>query len=432
MTIRRLKGSLLILLAIILAFPCMTFASENKDVVYVIPLREEITKASERYVNISIEEAERMNANKIIIELDTYGGLVESAEKIKNYLIKTDLETICFINTKAESAGVLIALSCDKIVMSPHGTIGSAETIPNTEKILSMWKSMLRSAAQNSSRDPEIAEAMADVDVVVDGVSEKGTLLNLTAAEALELGYSDKTTSNLDEVLAFADSQEAEIKVIEEDFSTRVAKFLSQQWISSLLLVIGIAALIIEFFIPGFGLFGIIGAISLFLFFGANVLIGNASWFSLMFFILGAVLIVVELFVPGFGLPGISGLILTIIGVATSMQTLEQAFTAILLALIVGVLLIYFIFKFGMNSRTFKSITLDKSIRGNSNLDITNKLIINIGDKGISLSVMRPYGFVEINGEKFDATAESNFIKSNSPVEVIDIKGNTIIVKEIN
>lgn len=428
----KINRLIVLLLIVVLGFSSVSFATENQELVYVIPLKEEITKASEKYVQMSIDEAERMEAKKIIIELDTYGGLVDSAEKIKKHINSTDIETICYINSKAESAGVLIALSCDKIFMSPYATIGSAETIPNTEKILSMWKSMLRNAAQNSGRDPQVVEAMADVDVEIEGVSERGKLLNLTSQEALELGISDGEAVGLDNVLASVDVENPQLETIEEDFSTKVAKFLSQQWISSLLLVIGITALIIEFFIPGFGVFGIVGALSLFLFFGSNVLVGNATWFSLMFFILGAILIVVELFVPGFGLPGISGIILTILGITTSMQTLEQAFMAILIALIVGALSIFVIFKYGLNSRTFKNITLEKSIQGNSNIDVLEKKLIRIGDMGRSLTVMRPYGFIEINGEKFDATAESNFIGKNSVVEVIGLKGNTIIVKEIN
>lgn len=430
MIIKKKRRIFFILLVLILSFSSISLASNNVDSVYVIPLREEITKASERYVEISIGEAERMEADKIIIELDTYGGLVDSAEKIKNHLNQTDIDTICFIDSKAESAGVLIALSCDEIYMSPYSTIGSAETIPNTEKVMSMWKAMLRNAAQNSGRDPQVLEAMADSDVVIEGVTEPGKLLNLTTQEAIELNIADGTADNLNDVLALVDAEGAEIVVIEEDWSTRVAKILSQQWISSLLLVIGLSALITEFFVPGFGLPGIVGAIALFLFFGSNILVGNSSWISLMFFVLGAILIVVELFVPGFGLPGIAGTLLTIFGVVTSMQTIEQAFAAILIALVVGILTLYMIFKFGLNSRTFKSITLEQSIQGNSNMAVGDKELVRVGDVGSTITIMRPYGFVLINGDKFDASAESNYIRKDALVEVIAIKGNTIIVKE--
>lgn len=427
---KKLSSLLIFLLILIFAFSNLVFA-ENSDLVYIIPLKEEITKASERYVEISVEEAEKVGANQIIIELDTYGGLVDSAEKIKNYLLGTDIPTTCFINSKAESAGVLIAISCDEIFMSPQGTIGSAETIPNNEKVLSMWKSMLRNVSQIQGRDPKIIEAMADVDTLVEGLSEKGKLLNLTALEAEENKISDGTKANLEEVIKEVASKNYESHIVKEDWATKIAKIFSQQWISSLLLILGFVGLIVEFFVPGFGLPGIIGGLSLFLFFGANLLVGNASWLSLMFFIVGTIFIVIEIFVPGFGFPGIAGTILTIFGLATSMQTLQQAFTAILLALILGAIALAIIFKYGLNSRTFKSITLYKSIRGNSNIEIKEKNLVKIGDKGKAITKMRPYGFVELESGKFDATAESSFINQEALVEVIDIKGNTIIVKEI-
>lgn len=421
------------LLFLLLAFSPTVFASDQaKEVVYVIPLKEEITKASERYIDISIKEAEKIGANKIIIDLDTYGGLVDSAEKIKNYLLETDIETTCFINSKAESAGVLIAISCDKIAMSKTGTIGSAETIPNTEKILSMWKSMLRNVAQIQGRDSKIVEAMADSSIVIDGLSEKGKLLNLTAKEALDYKISDKTVDNIDDVISFVSSGDVEVKTANEDWATKIAKIISQQWVSSLLLVLGFVGLIVEFFVPGFGLPGIIGGLSFFLFFGSNILVGNASWFSIMFFILGGILIIIEVFIPGFGLPGIAGTVLCVLGLITSMQTVQQAFTAILLALLVAVITITVIFKYGLNSRTFKNITLEKSIRGHSSeIPQTEDNLVVVGDRGITLTKMRPYGFVKIGGEKFDASAESNFINEGVEVEVIRIYGNKIIVKEI-
>lgn len=422
---------LTLLLVLILGFSSISLAETENKLVYVIPVREEITRATQRYINLAIQEAEDLNADMILFELDTYGGLVDATEKIKNDIIKTNIETTCFIDNKAESAGVLFAISNDNIIMSPYGTIGSAETIPNTEKILSMWKSMLRNVAQNKGRDPEIIEAMADVDVVIDGVSEQGKLLNLTANEALEFGISDGIASNQEEVLAFLGMENASVQTVKEDWSTKFGKLISTQWISSLLLIMGFLGLIIEFFVPGFGLPGIIGGVSLLLFFGGNLMVGNASWFSIMFFVVGVVFLIIEAFVPGFGLPGIAGIILTIFGIATSMQSLQQAFTAILMALIIAIIAVVIIFKYGLNSRTFRSITLESTIKGSSNVNVEEKKLAQIGDVGFAATMMRPTGFIEIGENRFDATAISNYIAKGAAIEVIQIEGSKIVVKEI-
>ncbi len=104
----------------------------------------EINKASYNYLNSTLKEIEEKSSAAIIFEIDTYGGLINEAEKIKNLIIDLKVPTISFVNTKAESAGVLIAISSEKVVMAKSSTIGSAETIPNTEKILSMWKGFFK------------------------------------------------------------------------------------------------------------------------------------------------------------------------------------------------------------------------------------------------------------------------------------------------
>lgn len=422
---------LIITLTFFLIFTGPYFSAASEDLVYVVPVREEITQATKRYIDLAISEAESLGADMIVFELDTYGGQIDSVEQIKNYIISTDIETTCFIDNKAESAGVLFAISCDNIIMSPYGTIGSAETIPNTEKILSMWKSMLRNVAQNKGRNSVVIEAMADVDVIIEGLSEKGKLLNLTTQEALELGIADNQAASLEDLIELLGFKDARVEIIQEDWATKLGKFLSSQKVSSVLLVLGFVGLIIEFFVPGFGLPGVVGGLSLVLFFGSNLMVGNASWFSIIFFLVGVILLVVEAFIPGFGLPGISGIILTILGIVTSMQSLQQAFTAILMAMIITIVTVVIIFKYGFNSRTFKSITLNKSITGSSNPNLIGKKLVEPGDRGIATTMMRPTGFIEINEKKFDATAESNYIAKGKEVEIIKIEGNKIIVKEI-
>lgn len=100
----------------------------------------------------TLKDIEGNSPKAIIFEIDTYGGLIDEAEKIKNLIIDLKTPTISFVNNKAESAGVLITISSENVVMAESSTIGSAETIPNTEKVLSMWRSFLRDVAQLRGR----------------------------------------------------------------------------------------------------------------------------------------------------------------------------------------------------------------------------------------------------------------------------------------
>lgn len=430
---KKLNKIIVLFVAIMLVFTGFAQATNDSPNVYIVPIREEITTATVGYLEKAIDEAEAGNYDILLIELDTYGGLVDAAEQIKNLIIGTSLETICFIDSKAESAGVLIAISSEKIAMNPHGSIGSAETIPNTEKVLSMWRSMLRGAAQMRGRDTQIVEAMADTSINIPGLSEEGKLLNLTASEALEHKITDVIASNTDEVLESFGYIDYSTDEAEEDWATKLAKFASTQWASSLLLVIGVLALVLELFAPGFGIPGIISLISFGLFFGANLFVGNASWLSIFMFIIGVLLLVVEMFIPGFGLPGVSGLILLFLGVGTSMRSLEHAITAIFISSLTGVLAVIILFKYGFTSNIFDRITLHNS-SPNELLVKENRIdnaSIDIGQRATALTVLRPSGFIDLNGEKLDAIAESDWIQRGATVEVVQIEGRKIIVKEI-
>lgn len=160
---------------------------------------------------------------------------------------------------------------------------------------------------------------------------------------------------------------------------------------------------------------------------------GIGSWISVFLFLLGIILLFVEIITPGFGLPGISGITFVLLGIGSSMQSLEQAVLAILSALVVSTIAIVVLFKLGFKSRTFDKVMLkasspNEAIFKNEKIDLDD---INIGDSAISATVLRPSGFIEIDGKKFDALAESTWIEKGKKVVITSIKGKKITVKEI-
>ncbi|MDD2494980.1 MAG: nodulation protein NfeD, partial [Tissierellia bacterium] len=150
MRLRRIGIILIILL--ILSSIALGTEGNTGDKVYVVPIKGEINRATYYFVENTIEELEQKDARAIIFEIDTYGGLIDQARQIKDSIISTDVPTISFVDKNAQSAGVLITIASEKVVMAKNATIGSAETIPNTEKIMSMWRSILRDTAQHRNR----------------------------------------------------------------------------------------------------------------------------------------------------------------------------------------------------------------------------------------------------------------------------------------
>jgi membrane-bound ClpP family serine protease len=210
-----------------------------------------------------LKEAERAKADALILEIDTFGGRLDTAVKMKDSLIDTKISTIAFINKKAISAGALLALATKHIVMAPGSTIGAATPIrltyweekPASEKVISYFRKEMKSTAEANNHPGDIAEAMVDPDVALDGVVDKGKLLTLTTKEALGLKVAEYEARNLDELCNMFDLQGIVIekrpipwteKVVE--LAPRTKKIFSP---TLLWFLLGLTLAILEFVVPG-------------------------------------------------------------------------------------------------------------------------------------------------------------------------------------
>ncbi|MGD9707861.1 MAG: nodulation protein NfeD, partial [Candidatus Delongbacteria bacterium] len=160
------------------------------------------------YIERSISTAVKDGSNLIIFDINTFGGRVDSATKIKDHILNSPIETVAYINKRAISAGALISLSCKKIVMAEGSTIGAATVVDQegekqSEKSQSYFRSEIGSTAELNGRSKDIARAMVDEDIEITGVTEKGKLLTLTAKEALELKMCDKIVHDDEELFQY-------------------------------------------------------------------------------------------------------------------------------------------------------------------------------------------------------------------------------------
>lgn len=425
-----LKWTRLVVLSILilLLLSTIVFSNSTGDV-YVVPIQGEINKATYNYLNSTLKEIKKGSPQAIIFEIDTYGGLIDQAERIKNLIIDLDVPTISYVNNKAESAGVLITLSSEKVVMANSSTIGSAETIPNTEKVLSMWRSFLRDVAQLRGRDPEIVEAMADTDVYIAGISERGKLLNLTSSEALELGICDLVSNDYDEMLKFFNIPQANMIKLEEGMELKLAKILASPYMSTLLLTIGFVGMVIELFTPGFGIGGTISIIAFGLFFGGNIIAGNSQWTSLAIFVTGLILLIIEAIVPGFGLPGISGIILVIAGTILAMGTITSALVSLSIAIILTAIITILLIKLGHKSPHLEKIVLTTHQKDEEGYLSASTKEEYLGKEGMTVSELRPSGIIEIDGKRLDALSEGSFIPKETPIKIVRVEGSKIFVR---
>lgn len=435
-----MKYMLFCVLIVYCVFSSTYAYAENEKSVYVIPIKGEINPAVTQFVEKEIRKAENdPDSVAIIFEIDTLGGMIKEATKIRDHMMKTSLRTISFVNKKAESAGVLLTIASERIAMSSGSTIGSAETIPYTEKNISYWKGELRTTAEQRGRDTKLVEAMADRRIeIIDPndatkyVAQKGELLNLTTKEAENLGFTDLVGNSYEEILDTLNVNYTKIINIKPDFKMMIAQGVTSSVLLPILLSIGFIGMIIEFLTPGFGVGGTISFIAFTIFFGGSMLAGNAGVSVIMIFVTGIILLFIELIAPGFGAPGIGGILCIILSIVLSSDSIVLGITSLGIAFILAIITAVLLLKYAPKNRYFDKIILETQLRKDKGFVTTQQKKSLLGLEGITVTPLRPAGMAEIEKTKIDVVAEGEFIDVHTKVKVIKVEGRKIVVKKIN
>ena len=410
------------------------FAAASDKGVYVIPIKGSIGPSVESFVSNQLKKAESMNIDIIILDINTLGGKVNSTlniqEIIKEYSKK--FKFYSFVNNKAESAGVMISLLGDKIFMTKDATIGSASILPYDEKSNSAWSSMLKAQAESKNKPGDIAKATADYNIEIPNVKSKGTLLNMTANEAIKLGFADGIAENIKDVAKGVEYRGDKIIIGERDFKVVLSDIISNKYVSIALLLVGIIALVAEMFIPSFGVLGTLGTTSIAVYFLGNVFAGHASWWSIGLLIIGGILVLIEVNVPGFGAAGIGGVVLTSIAIVMSGETLKLGISTMILSWIIVGISMFIVFKYGLSKGPFSKMILKSDQVSQEYLSYNAKeLNCLLGKEGIAKSMLRPSGAALIDGKIIDVQTLGEFIKEGSKIKVIKVEGNKVVVTTI-
>lgn len=423
------KKIIVFLLLFLFLVPISNAESQLGDI-YVIPIDGEIGPAVYQFLSDQMEIATKNGAAAVVIEIDTYGGRIDSAISISEIITDADIPTIAFVNTKAESAGVLITISAETIAMAPHSTIGSAEPIPNTEKILSFWTSKLRSVAEERGRDPELVAAMADKSVSITDVIEYDRLLNLSTMKAVELGFADMVATDSYNLIEQLGIEYDDVVHVEVGFRVLVAQILSSAILVPILLSFGFIGIMVEIFTPGFGIGGTISIVAYSLFFAGSILAGHATFAVLIIFIAGILLLFIEAVMPGFGIAGLGGIICIVTSVFMASSSVASAVVSLIIAIIFSVIALILLLKYAPRNKFFDKIILKKSEKGYVATIKDYSVLLN--KEGVVKSYLRPTGRIEIEGEVYDVISDGDFVEKGLRVKVIKVEGKKIVVNKIN
>lgn len=429
-------------LLLALLFTLTTFAQQKT--VYVAYIDGEIDLGLAPYVSRVINEAEENNADAIIFKINTFGGRVDAATQIKDAILSSKVLTIAFINNRAISAGALIALSCNKIVMVLGSSIGAATVVDETgkkqsEKYQSYMRSEMRSTAERNGRRTDIAEGMVDERIIVAGLDDDSTkLITLTSEEALKYKIADTVITDFKDLLAAYNLKNAEEVQLTSNWAEAVVRFLNNPIVSSILIMIGFFGLMAEIKSPGWGVAGTAALISLSLFFGSSYILQLASILEILLFVFGLGLLLAEIFiVPGFGVTGISGIILIFASIFLAllgskpfidMERVSIAIIQLSGAMLFALVGMFLLVKYLPKSTAFNKLVLSESQQAEKGFVSYPSDKDLIGKEGIAFTTLRPGGTAEINGKRIDVVAESEFITQGTKIKVVRVEGIKVVV----
>ena len=406
--------------------------SAPSDLIYVIKVEGEIDSGLARFIEKGLTKAEHDRADAVVLEINTFGGYVDSAVAIRDALLDTPVVTVAFVKDRAWSAGALIAIACDKIFMTPESSMGAAETRPNEEKYISAFRKEFKATAEKQGRNPDIAAAMVDSDIEIEGVNPRGKLVTLTAAEAKKYGMADQVVNTFTEVAASLGAKDGSIKYFEPNLTDRLARFIVNPYVSAILITLGFIGIIVEVATLGWGIAGTIGILSLALFFSGNLLVGNTNWGLILLFVAGAVLLALEIFlIPGFGVTGILGLILTMASLFLTFENPVLGMYAIAFAIVLALITIVILGKYFSRSKLWQRVSLKTEQSKEHGYVAPVSRYELLGAEGQALSILRPAGTGLFAGERIDVISEGGYIEPGAKIKVIKVEGNKVIVREI-
>ena len=427
---------------------CSTAIAQKSNVM-VMEIKDEIDPRMLRYVKLAIEHAEKIKADYVVIDMDTYGGVLTDAKEIVDLIMDFKKPIWVYINSDAASAGALISIACDSIYMSPGATIGAATVVEGAggeaapDKYQAYMRGIMRATAEKNGRNPRIAEGMVDERIVIDSIKQEGRVITFTTSEALKYGYCEAQVESIEEILKRNKIENYEISTFRLGTIEKIIAFALNPFISGLLILVIIGGIYFELQTPGIGfpLFAAVTALVLYLI--PYYLNGLADYWEIIALFIGVILIIAEIFViPGFGVAGVLGITLTVVSLILIMLNNDffnfefvplgdiVVASAVAFGGLAGGMAVLF---FGgarlVQSKAFQRMALIDTQESSKGYTVNMLTKSMNGKTGTAYTVLRPSGKVMIDDQLFDAFTRGDYVEKGDAIIVIESEGVTLKVK---
>ncbi|MGD0591405.1 MAG: nodulation protein NfeD [Bacteroidota bacterium] len=400
--------------------------------VVVLKIDGVINPAAAAFIERGIENAREKNAECLIIQMDTPGGLLKSTRVIVSSFLESKIPIVVYVSpggAQAGSAGVFITMAAHIAAMAPGTNIGAAHPVEMegkmdsvmSEKVTNDAAAFIRTIAEKRNRNLKWAE---------DAVRKSQAI---TETEALDTNVIDLIAKNLDSLLSQIDGKQVEtvnglvtlhtkgarIEQMEMGWAEKFLDVLSNPSIALILFQLGTIGLILELYNPGSIFPGIVGVISLVLaFYSMHTLPINYAGLALIIF--GIILFLLEIKIISHGMLAIGGAVSTFLGsimlIRTSsvLEFVEISWSVIFASVIITTIFFVFILGLGIKAQRRKPTTGVDGLTGES---------------GDVIETLKPEGIVRVNGELWNAESLSGTIEKGGRIRVVKIKGLKLFVE---
>jgi membrane-bound ClpP family serine protease len=440
-----------------------------------------------------IRRALGQKANLLILQLECGDGASQTpAHELALILAHLNdnrrdnpVKTIAYVTEQARNTATFLAFACDQIVMDPKARLGDFDRFVQTHPgVEATTRANLMEVAGKQHYPVILAEGMLSEDLRIhkarskrgesreEFVSEQqlktqkddkdnllweskevikpaGKYLTLDADTARSLGVARAVVRNLDELYDLEGVSPSDVRTADTDWLDDLGDFLRHPWTSVVLVMMGITCLILELKMPGVSLPGVIAAVCFVLFFWSHSqLNGQIVWLALLLFILGLLLIGLEIFVlPGFGVSGISGILLVVAGLGlvayghwprseVEWRGFGQAVAPFGISILGALAAVFVLARYLPSIPLANRLILQPQseadeLSGEAPDAVQAELAALLGAIGVAATPLRPAGKVQFGDAFVDVVAEGCFVQPGTRVQVVEIEGNRVVVKEV-
>jgi membrane-bound serine protease (ClpP class) len=416
-----------------------------------VAIDESVEPGLAAFVKRVVEE--HREGETVLLEINTLGGRLDAALTIRDALLASKARTVCWVKPRAISAGALIALSCDIVVLAPGASMGAATPVqvgPSggitavDAKVVSYMRQEMASTARMQQRNPLVAEAMVDLEVEIPGLIDGAHLLTLDTEKALEFGLADLRAADEAELWKVLGRDSPRVEQARPTGPEALARFLSDPTVAVALMILGIAGIAVEIFNPMQGTAMLFGIFCLGLFFLGHNIVNLAGWVEVALLGLGVVFLALEFAFPGhvFGVVGLKliliGLFLALVSldrlpvdVAWSSGLLPRALATVMGSLLGAVALIVAVLRYAPRTRHGRSLVLDAVVPTPAPSHRGIALDALVGEVGVALTDLRPIGRIEVLNKRVEGRVERGFVSAGGAVRVLRVEDNRCVVREV-